>query len=64
MGIGSVNKMNLVVSQPPTAPSLRADVKVEDNVGENTRWSAVELSSAGRNAYKQFQIVMKSACMV
>lgn len=47
-----------------TATSLMVDVKVEDFVAENTSTSGVLLSSSGRRTHEQWQIVMKSVCMV
>lgn len=48
---------------PPNAPGLVADVKVE-NMVVTAGWTGVELCSAGRNAYKQLQIAIRSPCML
>lgn len=62
--IGPVHKRDRVLSLPLTAQPLIADVKDEDVLAENASWSAVELSSTRRIAYKMLQTVMRSLCMV
>lgn len=58
------NTKNRVSSIPPNAPLLILYVKMEDVVPESASGRGVERSSAGRNAYDQWQIALPSLCMV
>lgn len=48
----------------PTSLPCMAGVKVENVVTERLSGSSVELRSAGKNAYEQLEIAMKSVGMV
>lgn len=52
------------MSLPPDVLLLMADMKVEDVMDESVSGSVVEVSSAGRNTYENFQIAMKLVNMV
>lgn len=64
VGIGLVDEKSWVVSLPSIAMPLMVDEELEDVVAENGSGSGAELSSTGRKALEQMQIVTKSVSIV